>query len=120
METTANTLQPQASPRLLSSLIALLFMMLGQAVQAAEESCESFPNAGSDGDLLVALVVSASDDSLLQLNLDDNEVCTLNRTSTDLSDLASTSFHINTTLDEFTVQVTVEDFDTWLRINFKV
>jgi len=106
---TTNTLQ------LLSSLSTLLLLMFAQAVQAAEENCQSIPNVA--GDLLVALVASAPSDSLLQLNLDENEVCTLDRTSADLNGQASTSFQINSTLDEFAAQATVEDFDTWLRID---
>jgi hypothetical protein len=51
------------------------------------------------------------------LNLGDNEICTLNRTSTDLSGHASKSLQINSTLDGFAAQATVEDFDTWWRID---
>ncbi|PCJ24641.1 MAG: hypothetical protein COA96_08945 [SAR86 cluster bacterium] len=100
-------------------ILLLSSLILCPAAFAVDSNCSSFADNESSGDFLIALVSSASNDSLLQVDFDNEEICTLDRdrAASDISDQAVAEFHINASQDEFAVKATVEDFSTWLRID---
>lgn len=98
------------------SLLMLSFgLALGQLTYAAEDGCQ--PLSSVEGDALVALVSGAAASAVLQVNLEEGEVCTLPSGSLDLDDATATSFHVSVALDELAIQATVDGFETWLRVD---
>ncbi|MBT6481289.1 MAG: hypothetical protein HN872_03440 [Gammaproteobacteria bacterium] len=90
-------------------------LSLGQTVYSAEISCSSLFDA--EGDMLVALQREIGENELLQIDIDSEEVCTLERSSVDLKAQTSTAFHVNSELSELAIAANVEGLDTWLRVD---
>ena len=98
------------------SLILLSFgLALGQLAYAAEVDCQ--PLSSVEGEDLVALVSGADADAVLQVNLDEGEVCTLPGGSLDLDEATAATFHVSAALDELAIEAKVEGYETWLRVD---
>lgn len=103
------------SMKKISPLLFSFGLALGQLAHAAEDACQ--PLLGVEGDDLVALVSGAAASAVLQINLDEGQICTLPSGSLDLDDAAAASFHVSAVLDELAIQATVDGFETWLRVD---
>lgn len=99
----------------ISTLLFVCGFALEPLAYAAEGECQSLPSAA--GDDLVALVMEADVDTLLQINFDEGEVCSFTRGSLDLDEASAASFYVSADLDELALQATVEAYETWLRID---
>lgn len=99
--------------RKISVLSLICGFALSQLAYAAEADCQ--PLSSVEGDGLVALILDAGTNALLQVNIDKGEVCTLQDDSLELDNAAP--FHVSAVLDEFAVQATVDGYQTWLRID---
>ena len=88
-------------------------LTLAQIAQGAQGDCQPLPSA--EGDTLVELISRADADAVLQINLDDGQVCTLENESLNADSAAS--FQLSAALDELAIEATVEGFQTWLRVD---
>lgn len=101
--------------RNISVLLLGCGLVLGQLTYAAEVECQ--PLSSVDGDDFVAAISAAAASAVLQVNFDDGEVCVLLNGLSDLDETVGASFHLSAALDEVVVQVSVDGYETWLRID---
>jgi len=90
-------------------------LLLGQFAYSAESDCR--PISPVQGDDLVALLVDSESNALLQINVDEGEVCILQGGAPNLEEANSVPLHISSVLDELAIQATVDGLDAWLRID---
>ena len=86
-----------------------------QMAYAAEGNCQPLPNG--ERDVFVELLSEADANALLQVNVDDGEVCVIKRGSIALNEATAANFSVSAALDELVVEAAVDGYETWLRID---
>ncbi|GJM14111.1 MAG: hypothetical protein DHS20C12_25140 [Pseudohongiella sp.] len=102
----------------MTKLLALTLcstLAFSQFAYAADSDC--LPLTAAEGDDLVALISGMAADSWLQIDIDEEQACTVDRDSLDLDSVTAASYRLSALLDEFAVQATVEGYETWLRVD---
>ena len=73
-----------------------------QMAYAAEGNCQPLPNG--ERDVFVELLSEADANALLQVNVDDGEVCVIKRGSIALNEATAANFSVSAALDELVVE----------------